>query len=216
MVRLGGLRLAFVVGVPIAWAVLLLFHPAPDPNDIYGSLSGDATAMIVVHLGTLLFIGLTGVALSIIIAPLKGVAATVSRIGIWAFVLFYGAGEAILGIATGVLVRRANEIPPDERAGLADAAQALWDEFLTADLLAAIGTIGWVVAAIAAAVALRQAAASLAASILIGTSAITVFHGPPVGPLGLLLFAGGAFMLARGGAGSGSASMRADVGRAQS
>jgi hypothetical protein len=28
--------------VPLAWAVLLLFHPAPDADDIFGSLRQEA------------------------------------------------------------------------------------------------------------------------------------------------------------------------------
>ena len=60
-------RLAFLIGVPLAWAVLLAFHGAPDPDDIYGSLGDEATRFLIVHVGGLLFIGLMGVALFLLV-----------------------------------------------------------------------------------------------------------------------------------------------------
>jgi hypothetical protein len=98
---LGPYRLVFLLAVPLAWAVLLMFHPAPDPDDIYGSLRDESTQWLVVHVGTLLFIGLMGAALFLLVSDLSGLAATVSRVAAGAFVLGYGAGEAILGIAAG-------------------------------------------------------------------------------------------------------------------
>ena len=36
------MRTAYLLGVPLAWAVLLLFHPNPDPGDVYGRALVDA------------------------------------------------------------------------------------------------------------------------------------------------------------------------------
>jgi hypothetical protein len=77
---LGPYRLVFLLAVPLAWAVLLMFHPAPDPDDIYGSLRDESTQWLVVHVGTLLFIGLMGAALFLLVSDLSGLAATVSRV----------------------------------------------------------------------------------------------------------------------------------------
>lgn len=158
------MRQAYLLGVPLAWAVLLLFHPNPDPGDVYGSLHHEVGRWLAVHLGTLVFIGLLGAAVFVLLHDRTGPAARVSRVGAGVFVLFYGAGEAILGVAVGVLIRHG------DRAG----AQLLWDDFVTDQLVVTVGAVGWVVAALAAAVALRQA------------------DGPPVGPIGLVLFAAGA------------------------
>jgi hypothetical protein len=70
--RVSGSPLAFLLGVPLAWAVLLLFHPSPDVNDLYGSLQDQLNRWIVVHLGMLLFIGLTGAALYLLVRDLPG------------------------------------------------------------------------------------------------------------------------------------------------
>ena len=118
-------------------------------------------------------------------------------------VLGYGAGEAILGIAAGVLVRYANAAPENERAGVAAATQTLWDDMLSADLAGTVGAVGWAVAILAAAIALRQAGAPLAVSLLLAVSTIVLLHGPPIGPVGLVFFAAAVALLARSTARSG-------------
>ena len=156
-------RLAFLIGTPLAWAILLLFHAGPDPDDLYGGLRDEVTRWQVVHLGTLVFIGLMGAALYLLVRDLPGKAARISRLAIGPFVLFYGAGEAILGVATGVLVQHANNVPAGERPAAADAVKALWDNPISDDLLLSIGGVAWVVAAIAAAIAYRGVGAPMSA-----------------------------------------------------
>ena len=63
---------AFLIAVPLAWAVLLVFHGTPDDNDIYGSLRDEATGFIVVHLGSIAFIALMGVALYLLLRGVPG------------------------------------------------------------------------------------------------------------------------------------------------
>jgi hypothetical protein len=139
--------------------VLLMFHPAADPNDIYGSLRDQATQWLVVHFATLLFIGLMDGAVILPVSDLPGPAAKISRVAAGAYVLCYGAAEAMVGIAAGVLVRYAKVAPENEQAGVAAAVQRLWDDMLTDDVAATVGAIAWAVAIIAATIALRQAGA---------------------------------------------------------
>jgi hypothetical protein len=184
--------------VPLAWAVLLLFHPAPDAGDIFGSLRQEANAMLIVHLGSLLFIGLTGAVLYLLVRDLPGPIATVARVATGVFVLFYGAAEAIAGVATGRLVQHVSDLPPDAQAAGAGVVQALWDDFVTGDLLFLVGWPAWVVAVVAAAAAYRQVGAPLIGSILLALSAVAAFHAPPIGPVGLLMLAAAMVVLARG------------------
>src|SRR5688572_18812789 len=121
-------QLAFLIGIPLAWAVLLWFHPdVPDPDNVYAGLRDDATAYQIVHVGTLIFIGLMGVALYMLVRDLPGKAARISRLAIGPFVLFYGAWETVIGLATRALVQHANEAPAGERPALSDAIQSLQD-----------------------------------------------------------------------------------------
>ena len=48
--------LIFLIVVPLAWAVLLLFHPGGDGTTIYLDLKDSVTAWMVVHIGMMLFI----------------------------------------------------------------------------------------------------------------------------------------------------------------
>lgn len=196
--RFSRAEVAFLIAVPVLWAVLLAFHAAPDGNDIYGGLEGEGTRWIAVHLGSVFFIDLMAVALLLLLRGVPGTAAKISRVAIFPFVVLYTAGDAILGVATGVLVNHADDLPASERAGTADSIQALWDNFLTGDFLLGAGGTAWIVAAIAAAVALRKAGARTAVVILVALSAIVALHPPPFGPFGLLCFAAAVVLLARG------------------
>jgi hypothetical protein len=197
--RLTRPQLAFAIVMPLAWAVLLWFHPDVDRNDVYGDLRDEVTTYQIVHVGTLIFIGLIGAALYLLVRDLPGRAARVSRLAIGPFVLFYGAWEAVIGLATGALVQHANDAPARERPAVADAIQSLQDNVIVGDpgVVGSVGALAWMVAAIAAAVAYRQAGAPTLAWVLLGLSLLVVSHPPPVGPVALVFFAMAVIVLAR-------------------
>lgn len=194
--RLNRIPLAFLPGAAVAWAVLLVFHPNTG-DDLYVALRDEVTMWLVVHVGTLLCIGVVGVGFYLLMRDVSGPAARVSRLAIGTFVLFYGAGEAVLGIATGVLVQHANTVPAQDRAAAAGAVEALWDDFVTGDLLLGIGAAAWILAVFAAAIAFRRVGAPIAVSVLLALSAIVAFHPFPLGPLGLLFLTGAVLLVAR-------------------
>ena len=90
-----------------------------------------------------------------------------------------------------------------ERAGTADSIQALWDNFLTGDFLLAAGGTAWIVAAIAAAVALAPVGPGGGGwVVLLPHTSIEATHplpGTPSLPSLLLCFAAAVVLLARGG-----------------
>lgn len=191
--------LAFLIGVPLAWAVLLWFHPDVARDDVYGDLRDEVTTYQIVHVGTLVFIGLMGVALYLLVRDLPGRAARISRLAIGPFVLFYGAWEAVIGLATGALVQHANDAPETERPAVSDAIQSLQDNAIVGDpgVLASVGAVAWIVAVIAAAVAYRNVGAPVLVSVLLGLSLLVASHPPPVGPFGLLCFTAAVALIAR-------------------
>jgi lysylphosphatidylglycerol synthetase-like protein (DUF2156 family) len=93
-------EIGFLTAVPLVWAVVLLFHGAPDGADVYGSLRDEASRYLIVHLVSLVFLGLMGAALYLLLRGLPGRAAQISRLAIGPFVVFYVAGDAIAGVAT--------------------------------------------------------------------------------------------------------------------
>src|ERR1700742_3127960 len=175
-------RLAFLIAVPLAWAALLWFHPAVDPDNVYESLSDQVNTYLIVHVGTLIFIGLMGAALSMLVRDLPGRAATISRLAIGPCVVFYAAWETVIGLAIGVLVQHGNDVPAGDRPAVADAIQAVGANAIVGDagVLLVVGALAWVTAVIAAAVAVRRAGASALATVLLGLSVVVVSHPPPI------------------------------------
>jgi hypothetical protein len=191
--------LALTIGVPLAWAVLLWFHPDVDPNHVYADLREDVVAYQIVHVGTLVFIGLAGLGLYRLVRDMPGRAARISRLAIGPFVLFYAAWESVIGLAIGALVQHGNDAPARQRPAVADSIQSLGDNVIVGDpgVVAMVGSLAWVVAVVAAAIAYRQVGAPLLATILLALSFMVVSHPPPIGPLGLLCFATAVALLAR-------------------
>ena len=69
---------AFLIATPLAWAALLLFHPLGS-GQVYDVLRDQVTRWQIVHIGTLFFIGLMGIAVFLLVRDLPGRAARLSR-----------------------------------------------------------------------------------------------------------------------------------------
>jgi hypothetical protein len=192
----------FLVGVPLAWAILLLFHPGGESEDLYGDLQDQVTRMLVVHIGMLIFIPLMAVVVYLLLRDLEGTAALVSRVALAVYVVFYGAWEALYGIGLGILGDAVNGLPETERATGAAVIQEYGENVLIRGfgVLVSIGSVAFIIAMIAAGVALRRhAGAPLAVPILLGLSGFLITaHPPPFGPTGLALFIAAVLLFARG------------------
>ena len=189
--RLSRGEMAFVLGVPLAWAVLLLFHPSGDGTDIYGDVKDNVTEMLVVHVGTMFFIPLMAVVIFLLLRGIESTAATVARIALVPFVVFYGAWETLQGIANGILGDKVNDLPPADQAVGADLIQEFAESPLVRDfgVLAIPGSIALVVATVSLGIALRNVGAPRAAPWLFGIAGwLITAHPPPFGPTGLVLF----------------------------
>jgi hypothetical protein len=105
----------------------------------------------------------------------------------------------VIGLAVGALVQHGNDAPVSQRPAVADAIQSLGDNVIVGDpgILASVGSLAWIVAVLAAAVAYRGVGAPVLATVLLGLSLVVVSHPPPIGPLGLVCFAGAVALLAR-------------------
>lgn len=193
-------ELAFLIGVPLAWAVLLLFHPGGE-GDIYPALRDDVTPWLVVHVGTMMFIPLMAVAIYLLVQGIENTAARVSRIAVAPFALFYTAWEVLLGIGTGVLVQDVNGLPVAERGTGSTLVNDFTENILIRDfgVFNIIGTLSLITAMIAAGIALRQqAGVPVSVPILLGVCGFMIAaHPPPFGPIGLVLFVAAVLVYAR-------------------
>jgi hypothetical protein len=194
-------EIIFLVGVPLAWAVLLLFHPGGEGEELYSDLQDQVTRMLVVHIGMLLFIPLMAVVVYVLLRGIEGTAALVSRVALAVYVVFYGAWEALYGIGLGILGDAVNGLPEAERATGAAVIQDYGEHVLIRGfgVLVSIGSVAFIIATIAAGIALRRyAGAPLAVPILLGLSGFLITaHPPPFGPAGLALFIVAVLVFAR-------------------
>jgi hypothetical protein len=184
-------ELALLIGVPLLWGILLLFHPGGEGTEIYLDLKDNVTRWMVVHIGMLVFIPLMALALYVLLRGVEGTAARVSRIALVPFIVFYSAFETLQGIGNGVLVNAVKGFPQVDQATRADLVQDFAEHPLVRDLgvFSSIGSLGFITAAIAAGVALRRAGAPLMVPVLLGLSGFLITaHPPPFGPTGLALF----------------------------
>ncbi|MBE9167145.1 hypothetical protein IQ238_06230 [Pleurocapsales cyanobacterium LEGE 06147] len=184
------LRRPIVLGTPLALGILELWHPRYFPR-VFFDLLPRVEQWLTVHLLQLPLFGLLALAVYLLINGLSGLAATISRIALWFFIVFYTALDAIAGIATGILIRNASELPPDQQAIIARAVQALFFNPIAGgyiSVISIIGLFGWIIAVFAAAIALYRAGAPRLPVILLALSFIFGVHPRPTGPLGMAFF----------------------------
>jgi hypothetical protein len=192
------LRRTVLVVAPLLLAGALWRHPAGG-EDVYAGVRGDVGDWNFVHTAFLLFTPLLAIAAYLLLRGIEGRAADVSRIALVFFLVFYTAYEVTVGAATAVLVDYANDLPAAEQTAVAGAIQDLNRNALLSDpsVSMVVGLLGWVVAMIAAAVALRGAGATWPLTLLVAFSAIFAIHPPPIGPIGLACFAAAAVLVER-------------------
>ena len=192
-------RRLFLVATPLVLAVVLWFHP-PGGENVYEGVRDDVEAWLFVHTVFLFFIPLMAIATYLLLSGVEGRAATVSRISLIPFLVFYTAYEVTVGLGAGVLVDYANGLPAAEQAAVADAIQEYTGNPILGDPMSvslALGLLGWIVAMVAAAVAFHRAGAGWPVTLLVGFGALFAIHPPPVGPVGLICFAAAAVLIER-------------------
>lgn len=187
------LRRSIMLGTPLVVAADITFlHPVLN-GDIRTELFPVANLWLTLHVVQLVLFGLMGVAAYLLFDGLSGIFAVIGRLAIAVFVVFYNAGDAVAGIATGILARGAADLSDREQAAIAWAISRLFAD-PTKQLIFAIGSYAWSVGLLAAAAALYWAGAPrlpLIPLVLAALPYIDFFefdHSPPFNPLALALF----------------------------
>jgi hypothetical protein len=151
------LRRLVLLGTPLVTAVLMLFHPLPY-EDIVGELVPVASWWMALHTIQFVLFAFMGAAVWLLTEGLDSFAATTSKVAAVVFALFYDIGDAVAGISTGILARSATNLPAGEQAAIAGAVEILFRD-PTKNLFFTVGIFAWIVALVAAAVALFWAGA---------------------------------------------------------
>jgi hypothetical protein len=188
-----------LLAAPLLWLVPAILHPVGDP---YAGIADEADRWLFVHITQLVLVPFVGALVWMLLARLESVAARVARAAVVVWLVFFSAFDAIAGIATGVLSRHADGLAGEEQDGVAAAIDYLFDDSLLVgggfSVLGNLGHGSWMVAAIAAAVALHQARAPRAAVIAMAFSVLFAAHSGVGAAIGLIaLFAAGRLVIGR-------------------
>ena len=188
-------RAVLLVGVPLAFAVILAFHPMIGD---YEGLKDVTTRFQIVHVAMVLALPLLAVAIHQLLGGLGGRAAAVGRVALIPFVVFYVPYAAFEGFALGVLGQELNALPSDQRDAV---AARLVDNFATNPILGepgifwALGSVAWIVVIVSTVLAFRRAGAPVTLQLLLGAAALIGAHAPPLAPVGWLCFAAAGWMV---------------------
>jgi hypothetical protein len=180
-------RRLVLLGTPIALAILELFHPVAVTGDALTDLGHRLPIWMTVHLLQLPLFGLMALAVHFLLDGAASVAATVSRIALWFFIVFYISFDTLAGISAGIVLDGALDKSPEVQLEIVRLFEAF--QFSPVALaINALGALGWVVSVIAAAYVVRQSGAPLFVVLCLLLSMIFAMHIPPTGPLGLAFF----------------------------
>src|SRR5215210_1327209 len=151
------LRRFVLLGTPLVLAVLMLFHSSPY-SDLAGELVPIADWWLAIHTIQFVLFAFMGAAVWLLTDGLRGISAIVSRVAAVVFAIFYDIGDAVAGISTGILARNAAGLSGGEQSALVRAMEVLFQSS-TKNLFFAIGIYAWILALVAAVVALFWAGA---------------------------------------------------------
>jgi hypothetical protein len=193
-------RRAILIGTPILTGALLLFHPLPESAEmehaelpqglaLYELMAPIADGFLIVHILFPIALALLGLSVILLVDGVRGIAATISRVSAFVFVLSYIVYETIIGTVTALLIRSAASLPRAEQAVIGDAVYRNFTDPILGDLPSVVSVtawLSWTFATILAAFALRRSGKPLGACILLGLSFIFISHASMLGPLGML------------------------------
>ena len=199
------LRRLVLLGTPLALSLWEIFHP--QPVGVAEAVAQGGWFMWF-HIVQVPLIGLIALAVYLLTEGLEGRAVMVSRWAVGVFAVFFSAYDAAAGIATGYALRTAQGLSAEGQAAVHGAVIDMPGLSLIFGL-SIVGTGAWVVALVAAAMALRRAGASRGPFVLLILGGVFLMGGHPF-PAGTLAF--GCFFLAAAWLEFGERVMRAPAG----
>ncbi len=198
--RSGAAWPTFLIGIPLVWIVVALVHPMGG-DDVYESLDDKVPLWLGVHFAQL-FLAL-GVALIfwLLLVGRTGTSATVARVALPVWLVFFSAFDSVTGLASGLAVHHANGLEGEEQAGAASTAEYLVTNRITADFSPVwlVQSVAFLTVAIATALALRSAGASRGLYYTMLGGALLVFHAGVIAAVGLVSLAAAILLANRQG-----------------
>ena len=195
-------RRLVLLGTPLTLSLWEIFHPQPVG---VGEAVTQGGWFMWFHIIQVPLFGLIALAVYLLTQGLQSRAASVSRWAAGIFAVFFSAYDAAAGIATGYALRSAQGLSAGAQEAVHEAVIDMPGLSLIFGL-SIVGTSAWVVALVAAAMALRRAGASRGPFVLLILAGVFLMGGHPF-PAGTLAF--GSFFLAAAWLEFGQCVMRA-------
>ena len=175
-------RRILVICPALALAVLETLHP--NPSGAKDAIQSDWFFWF--HMIQLPLVALVAVSVFLLTSGLQNRMASISRWAAAAFAAFFSAYDAAAGIATGFAWRQAQDMSASDQAAVFEATKDMPGLSLIF-VISIIGTGAWVVAVVAAAIAVRRNGAPRGPYILLILAGIFLMGGHPF-PAGTVAF----------------------------
>jgi hypothetical protein len=146
------IRVGFVVLAPLAVALLNAVHPIVR-QPVYEGIVASLNWWLVLHLLSLAGFPLLGWVAYLLVREIENWAAVVAKAAIAVFVPVYVAFDALAGVGTGTLVQQISCLQAAQVATFKLTVDAFWSSTPLA-ITAIVGSIAWMIAMLASAVAL--------------------------------------------------------------
>jgi hypothetical protein len=140
-----------IFGIPVLLGIVNSMHPLIKPP-IYEKILPHLDWWLHLHYLNLGFFSLLGLSAWLLIRDLHNPAATIARIALAVYVPLYAAFDALAGISTGLLTRITQQLPQNAAATGSGIIDAFYGS-PTVTTLAIAGSIAWIIAMLASAVA---------------------------------------------------------------
>jgi hypothetical protein len=171
-------RRVLLLGPPLAFAALAALHPRPNEEDPQ-AVRDVATWFATFHVIQLVLVGLVGISVMLLADEFGTARAWSTRLGIGTFLIFFSAYDAVAGIATGLAMRAARDLPAAQQAGVWETVKDWPGLELSVFVLGIVGTLGWIVALVGVARAARRAGAPRTEWIFIVLAGVFLMGGHP-------------------------------------
>ena len=184
-------RRVLLLAPPLLLAALEIIHPQPD--ETVQALMDASTWFAGFHVIQLVLAGFVALSVLLLADGYGRTNARVIHLGVGVFLVFFSAYDAVAGIATGLAMRSARDLSTVQQEGVFDVVKN-WPAFGPPFALSIVGSLGWMAALGALALAARRQGAPSHEWLLIGLAgAILLLGGHPF-PFGTLAF--GCFFIA--------------------
>lgn len=178
-------RRVLLLAPPLLLAALEIIHPQPD--ETVQALMDASTWFAGFHVIQLVLTGFVALSVLLLADGYGHTNARVMRLGIGVFLVFFSAYDAVAGIATGLAMRSARDLSAVQQEGVFDVVKD-WPALGPPFALSIVGSLGWMAALGALALAARRQGAPPREWLLIGLAgAILLLGGHPF-PFGTLAF----------------------------